>query len=136
MQQALIANSSRHGVNQITPNELKTHGAILNVLKQTAASIGGGIVSGRIVDFEHKYDGELVLSPDAFAALIEHEPDLKTQYKLMESTNADIQLMKSCTPTRCRRARRRAPRRRLAPRRAHERRPAAPPGSRSILCSM
>jgi hypothetical protein len=54
MQQALIANSSRHGVNQITPNELKTHGAILNILKQTAASIGGGIVSGRVVDFEHE----------------------------------------------------------------------------------
>ena len=95
MPQALIANSSRHGVNQITPNELKTHGAILNVLKQTAASIGGGIVSGRIVDFEHEYDGEHVLSPDAFAALIEHEPDLKTQYKLMESMNSDIQLMKT-----------------------------------------
>ena len=95
MQQALIANSSRHGVNQITPNELKTHGAILNILKQTAASIGGGIVSGRVVDFEHEYDGEHVLSLDAFAALITHEPDLKTQYKLMESMNSDIQLMKT-----------------------------------------
>jgi hypothetical protein len=99
MQQALTSNSSRHGVNQITPNELKTHGSILNILKQTAASIGGGIgggiVSGRIVDFEHEYDGEHVLSPDAFAVLIEHEPDLKTQYKLMESMNTDIQLMKT-----------------------------------------
>jgi hypothetical protein len=95
MQQALIANSSRHGVNQITQNELKTHGAILNILKQTAASIGGGIVSGRVVDFEHEYDGEHVLLLYAFAALITHEPDLKTQYKLMESMNADIQLMKT-----------------------------------------
>jgi hypothetical protein len=74
MQQALIANSSRHGVNQITPNELKTHGAILNILRQTAASIGGGIVSGSVVDFEHEYDGEHVLSLDEFAALITHEP--------------------------------------------------------------
>jgi hypothetical protein len=80
MQQALIANSSCHGVNQITPNELKTHGAILYILKQTAASIGGGIVSSRIAYFEHEYDGEHVLSFDAFAALITHEPDLKTQY--------------------------------------------------------
>ena len=95
MQQTLIANSSRHGVNQITPNELKTHGAILNVLKQTATSIGGGIVSGRVVDFEHEYGGEHVLSLDAFAALITHEPDLKTQYKLMEGMNSDIQLMKT-----------------------------------------
>jgi hypothetical protein len=95
MQQALIANSSRHGVNQITQNEFKTHGAILNVLKQTAASIGGGIVSGRVVDFEHEYDGEHVLSLDEFAALITHEPDLKTQYKLMESMNSDIRLMKT-----------------------------------------
>jgi hypothetical protein len=94
MQQALIANSSRHGVNQITPNELKTHGAILNILEQTAASISGGIVSGRVVDFEHEYDGEHVLSL-AFAALIRHDPDLKTQYKLMESMNSDIQLMKT-----------------------------------------
>jgi hypothetical protein len=47
------------------------------------------------VDFEHEYDGEYVLSPDAFAALITHEPDLKTQYKLMESMHSDIQLMKS-----------------------------------------
>ena len=94
MQQALIANSSRHGVNQITPNELKTHGAILNILKQTAASIGGGIVSGRVVDFEHEYDGEHVLF-DEFAALITHEPDLKTQYKLMDGMNSDIQLMKT-----------------------------------------
>jgi hypothetical protein len=95
MQQALIANSSRHGVNQITPNELKTHGAILNILKQTAASFGGGIVSGRVVDFEHEYDGEHVLLLDEFAALITREPDLKTQYKLMESMNSDIQLMKT-----------------------------------------
>jgi hypothetical protein len=95
MQQALIANSSRHCVNQITQNELKTHGAILNVLKQTAASICCGIVSGRVVDFQHEYDGEHVLLLDAFAALITHEPDLKTQYKLMESMNADIQLMKT-----------------------------------------
>jgi hypothetical protein len=88
MPQALIANSSCHGVNQITPitpNELKTRGAILYILKQTAASIGGGIVSGRVVDFEHEYDCEHVLSFDAFTALIEHEPYLKTQYKLMES---------------------------------------------------
>jgi hypothetical protein len=95
MQQALIANSFRHGVNQITPNELKTHGAILNILKQTAASIGGGIVLGRVVDLRHEYDGKHVLSPDAFAALITHEPDLKTQYKLMENINSDIQLMKT-----------------------------------------
>jgi hypothetical protein len=95
MPQALIAISSRHGVNQITPNELKTHGAILYILKQTAASIGGSIVSGRVVDFEHAYDGEHVLSLDAFAALIRHDPDLKTQYKLMESMNTDIQLMKT-----------------------------------------
>jgi hypothetical protein len=95
MPQALIANSSYHGVNQITQNELKTHGAILNILKQIAASIGGSIVSGRVVDFEHEYDGEHVLSLDAFAALIRHEPDLKTQYNLMESMNSDIQLMKT-----------------------------------------
>jgi hypothetical protein len=95
MPQALIANSSCHGVNQITSNELKTHGAILNILKQTAASISGCIVSGRVVDFEHEYDGEHVLSFDAFAALITHEPYLKTQYKLMESMNSDIQLMKT-----------------------------------------
>jgi pyruvate-formate lyase len=95
MLQALIANSSCHCVSQITQNELKTHGAILNVLKQIAASIGGGIVSGRVVDFEHEYDGEHVLSFDAFAALITHEPDLKTQYKLMESMNTCIQLMKT-----------------------------------------
>jgi ornithine carbamoyltransferase len=95
MPQALIANSSRHCVNQITPNELRPHGAILNILKQTAASIGGGIVSGRVADFEHEYDGEHVLSPNAFAALITHEQDLKTQYKLMESMNADMQLMKT-----------------------------------------
>jgi hypothetical protein len=95
MLQALIANSSRHCVNQITPNELKTHGAILYILKQTAASIGGSIVSGRVVDFEHAYDGEHVLSLDAFAALIRHDPDLKTQYKLMESMNTDIQLMQT-----------------------------------------
>jgi hypothetical protein len=73
---------------------LKTHGEILYILKQTAASIGG-IVAGRVVDFEHEYDGEHVLSFDAFAALITHEPNLKTQYKLMESMNSDIQLMKT-----------------------------------------
>jgi hypothetical protein len=95
MPQALIANSSCHGVNQITLYELKTHGAILYILKQTAASIGGSIVSGRVLDFEHAYDGEHVLSLDAFAALITHDPDLKTQYKLMESMNTDIQLMKT-----------------------------------------
>jgi hypothetical protein len=55
-------------------------------------------VSGSVVDFEHEYDGKHVLSPDAFAALITHHPDLKTQYKLMESMKADIQLMETKRP--------------------------------------
>jgi len=93
MPQASIANRSRYGVALITPDQLRSHGTILNVLKQIAASIDGSIASGRVARFEHVYDIDHVLRFAEFADLVEHDPELTNLKKQIQTMMSDINLM-------------------------------------------